>query len=790
MSVSLFSPTSSAVRPPRSLAAAFGLWYATRAPSGDGSRLRPFASAAHVEAALSQGTVSLFTPIRVRLEARAPVDTTAGRVLLAGAVRAQLPFSLFNRAIDVRARARLLEAAGDLRGVHAAELLEADLDRFGLAFADPSGVSLAADDLRAPLEKPDLLAAALAAVKRAQQAYDDGEITDGERYGIVIGAWAGATDQLEDAARRGASPDQPLGALLAAGVVAALDARRCTAAVGPVSKPSGEVVETPAIHGLAEGLTPHEHFLTATTARAHTVSRFFRQESARDLGRRLLAVLGDLRVTEVDCGAVHGRTLGTTARARRVVAPLRERALGRTALTDVWSPHERARLLLAGAAISADAAERLHDHVVPTLAVRSILDCETRGGVCQRCYGWDPRTRGPVVAGARVGLLASRAVTEAAGELVHRTMHICGATAFPVMFSPGDATSRAGTVRWCRIDAEPRVDAEGFVMMGDEGRLDLLDEVGLSLESFRVRKGDHVLVPDGASVPRAAGVVSYPWWDTPIVADLPRGATAIVRSTSAPGPLDEVTGLASRVAFSMHLEARLVDGTTLVLPVPLPPGARLVVSDGSPVHRGEVLALDRERREPDRDHELRDGLPGLVDLLDVARPSPRALLAGADATVRFVESRPHPRYRALLRLDPAGGARPSYCRAPRDRALLVDDGDSVVAGQALTGGSRDHRDLLRIWGPRRLADHLLHEMLALFLDADLRIAEQHLELAVREMLRHARVDDPGDTALAVGSVIPRTVVHDENAAAAARGARAASSTPLLLGVTELAERQR
>jgi len=711
VSTSFLSPASGAVRPPRSPAAAFGLWYATRPPGGSADGGPLFASFAGVEAAVAHGLVAVFAPVRVRREGLAPVATTVGRVLLARAVRVTLPFALLDRTLDVHARAHLLEVCADRLGVHAAERLEVDLDGFGLAFAARSGASLAADDLRAPPSKPDLLGAAAAAVQQAERRYRDGEITDGERYHLVMEAWGRAVEALGEAFERGASGDRPLGALLAAGVVPPGEARRGVAVGGLATRPNGETLELPVAHSFAEGLTPHEHFLTASMARTQAVSRFSRDESAAALRRRLLAALGELRVTEIDCGACAGRTLRPLVRARRVVAHLAERALGRTALGDVWSEGEH--LVRDGEAISRAAAESLHEHVVPSVAVRSVLDCTARGGVCQRCYGLDPRTRRPPIVGARIGLLAAETVAEVGRELAHHTFHVCGltpprtgdATSWsgvvrsgrldaiagppyePTRFRPGDATTCAGVLRWCRLDAEPGAGGEGFVVMRDGGRLDLLDPTGRALESFAVRQGDLVLVPDGARVPAVTRLVGYPWFD----------------------------------AWSR------------------------------------------------REEEARSGLPGLLDLLDAPRASPRALLAEIAGVVRVVEARPHPRYGALLRVDPALGGRPGYCRIPRDRDAMVNDGEHVVAGQALTDGSRDHRDLRRVLGPRLFADHLLGELVALFVDSGGPLVEPHLEIVVRAISGRALPQLPaaGAPSASRASALPssRTLSHDRRTSA-------------------------
>jgi hypothetical protein len=337
-----------------------------------------------------------------------------------------------------------------------------------------------------------------------------------------------------------------------------------------------------------------------------------------------------------------------------------------------------------------------------------------------------------VALGARVGLLAAGAIADVACDLVHRTIHVggCAARTYDPRWRSGVAASHLGVVRWRRIDAEPRAEV-GFVALGEGGRIDVVDATGASIESFSVEKGDYIAVPDGGAVSRGTCVVYRPWFGRAIVADFPRGGTATAHHVLARDVVDDVTGIESRIASAVELQVRLEDGR-IPLTVPLPDRARLEVWDGAEVLRGDVLALDWSSPEPGRGAEFRTGLSGLLELLDAARPSDRALVASADGVIHVVEGGESPR---LLRLDPSDGTSPRMFCVRLGTWALVRDGESVSAGEALTYGTRDHRDLVRALGPRRFADYLLGELVALLGDANVACAEQHLELIVREMLR-------------------------------------------------------
>ena len=265
-------------------------------------------------------------------------------------------------------------------------------------------------------------------------------------------------------------------------------------------------------------------------------------------------------------------------------------------------------------------------------------------------------------------------------------------------------------------------------------------------------------------------IVAHPT-DTPVLADVPRDATATVRwARYVP------SGWAGMDA-ALHLDVCFSDGRRVMQSVPLPPGAWLQAPNGAEVRRGAVLATLYGAGSSER-----SGLPGLMNLLEVAHPSPRAIVAERDGVVRFVPSPPHPRYRLLLRIDPDDGTRPVYRRVRKGSDVLIEDGEHVIVGSKLTGGSRDHRDLLRVLGPRRFADHLLDELPRALPRRSSALPRATPRLVVLEMVRYDRVIDPGESALAVRCIVPRAVVGAENAAALTRGARPARSRPVLLGV--------
>ena len=735
--MTIFSAISSAIIAAPTAEALFGLWYATASrPDAPGAGLR-FSSFLELAAAHAHGAIDLDAPVEVRLPGtRLRAATTAGRVLLEQALPVRLDFELLNRAMNAAAAARVIEVSHAQAGPEAAAAVADALWSFGLRAATESGLSLGAEDLRGPAEKEAIIARAFEEVAYQARLYEGGHRTEGERYNGVVDAWEEAERQIGDVMARAFRARRPFEALASSGAIELRGALGRVAGMGGItSKPGGEINEVPVLHSLAEGLSPYESFLAATEVRIASTHRLDKEETARSLASKLEASLGTLRVVRLDCGTADGITLASLVEGRRIHIRLGRRILGRVLLEAVRSSVGLV-LAEAGAIVDETLAERINRALVPSVRVRSPLTCAETSGVCKACYGWDVGHRRFVALRARVGLAAARGIVALAPQLVYRPFdfgRMSNSTS-----QKSDVTTAAGVARHEGLDLI-RTGERAVMVMAREGRVVILDDIGEELESFRCVQGDHILVEDGAAVPRGAMVVK-PGHDNGqlLVVDIPEGAEAIVGWSGDLEALletivDPVTGLTYSVVagrgVTLCLAALFADGTQASIAVTVPAGSVLKARIGDRVRRGDSLAVipfSYGGRPPWR-FDLSGGLSRLVDILTAPMPKEPALLAEADGNVHMSQV---DKKGFRIRLDPDDGGPPHHSWWPQPHGCYSGE-DHVHRGDILAGTTPSPRDLLRLFGSRTLGDQLLAELAELFAFAGQAIAGVHLELALR-----------------------------------------------------------
>jgi DNA-directed RNA polymerase subunit beta' len=722
MSEPLFSPVNGQPRPANATAA-LGLWLATRpARSAQASLL---GDVDHVEAmvahgAVAHGAIELRTPVELRVE-RDVVSTTVGRVLLWRALGPHVPLATVNRPVTPSVRARLIERCAEHDGLRAAETLAYRLEAFGRACAAAAAFSIGLEDLELPARKAAILEEARVRAEDAWVQYDAGLYTTAERDGRVYDAFVQAEAELDHEIDR-VSSDTPLGALRSTGICTVTELRRAVAMVGAVERLGNAWWSRSHITtSLREGLAPHELVRSSMGARSDLVDRELHGRAADRLCETLIDALGHLRVTERDCRNDAGRSLAPITQEARLLATVGERAWGRIAAEPILTAHGDL-VLPAGAAVDGAAREAI-DAALAAVSVRSLLQCRTREGVCAACYGHDLRTRAPVRLGTRVGLVAARSIAAGFRRLNDPLFRVGSASSWgPAL----DCAERAGVVRWESIDAAPCLDDHfdrGVHVAMGEGRILVMGEDGEVLERFRVQRGDRIHAPDGAHVARRTPIVRRWGLDLPVLADLPIGATAIVRWSDVRSA-DEESWRARKIG-ALVLEITEADGSQRTRRVELAEDAYVQGDDGREVRRGVTLA--RHSVEWSTPQEGRGGLLSLLGAPG-ARPG-WAVVAEHDGVVRTQD-------RHTIEVHAADG---SVQRRRTLQCLQVRDGDPVRAGDALTWGPRRPRDLLALWGRERLGAHLLEALVCCLAQSRVLVADVHLELVVRAMLRWSRV---------------------------------------------------
>jgi DNA-directed RNA polymerase subunit beta' len=680
------------------------------------------------------------------------------------------------------------------------------LKEFGFRYATVGGVSIGVEDLEIPGEKEQIIGDATGRVERFQKAYATGQITFGERYNKVIDAWTHANSDVAEAMvqnlARSRGGFNPVFMMFDSGSRGSRDQIRQLAGMrGLMAKPQkkltggiGEVIESPIKSNFREGLTVLEYFISTHGARKGLADTALKTADAGYLTRRLVDVAQDVTVTEEDCGTILGLDISALKEGEDIIEPLRERIVGNVAAEDVFDPHERdedgrPRLLVAaGELVTEDTAEAIEDAGIEKLRIRSVLTCEARRGICRMCYGRNPATMDIVDLGEAVGILAAQSIGEPGTQLTLRTFHI-GGTAARIAEQTARKTKLEGTIAFGdRLQVIESAEGERIVT-GYDGELMLEDADGQVRSRFQVPLGANLAVRNKQQVKRDDLLFTWDPYANPIISDV-EGAIRfvdIVDDETVRESLDEITGLRQRVIVEdrekkLHPHIEIVQKKggkeRKVRGYVIPEGAQLMVEDDQAITAGTTLA--KISREAYKTRDITGGLPRVAELFEARRPKDPATISEIDGVVRFGEIK---RGKREIFVDPEHGE-PQLYEVPAGKHLRVHEGDRVRAGDRLTEGPVNPHDILRIKGPRAVQEYLLNEVQEVYRLQGVKINDKHIGVIVRQMLQKVRVLDPGDTDSLEGEHVDKVAFRDRNERVIKKGAKPATSEPLLLGITK------
>jgi DNA-directed RNA polymerase subunit beta' len=566
---------------------------------------------------------------------------------------------------------------------------------------------------------------------------------------------------------------------------------------GLMAKPSGEIIETPIISNFKEGLTVLEYFNSTHGARKGLADTALKTANSGYLTRRLVDVAQDAIITEEDCGTTRGLMTSAVVDGGEVIAPLADRILGRTAAVDILDPLSGEVVLPAGALIDEDAVDQIERAGVDTVPIRSVLTCESRIGVCGKCYGRD-LARGTVVnIGEAVGVIAAQSIGEPGTQLTMRTFHIGGAAQRGAEQSSVEAAFDA------RAEVKNRnvvINSGGVpVVMGRNTEIVLLDEAGREKARHRVPYGARLLVDDGAEVKRGDRLVEWDPYTIPIITEKDGIAhyVDLIEGLSMRETVDEATGISSKVVVDWKQQPRGSDlrprvtlrdeqGEVLTLANGLEAryfmsvDAILSVDNGAHVKAGDVLA--RIPRESSKTRDITGGLPRVAELFEARKPKDFAIISESDGRVEFGKD-----YKAKRRIIVApteDDKDPVEYLIPKGKHISVQEGDYIEKGDLLMDGNRVPHDILRILGVEELASYLINEIQEVYRLQGVRINDKHIEVIVRQMLQKVEIADPGETTFLAGEQIDRSEFELENAKVESEGLRPAEARPVLQGITK------
>jgi len=778
-----------------------GCYYMTRERPGVRGEGMVFASSEEVRRAYDAGVLEIHAAIQVRMQGE-KVETTTGRILLREIVPEEIPFEIINQVMDKKALGELIDQAYRLMGNKATVILADQLRTLGYFHATRAGVSISIGDMQIPADKDAIIDEAGGQVREIEQQYQEGLITDGERYNKVIDIWAQATESVatsmgsalgvdeletEDGDTQTVPSFNSIFMMADSGARGSAQQMRQLAGMrGLMAKPSGEIIETPITSNFREGLSVLQYFISTHGARKGLADTALKTANSGYLTRRLVDVSQDMVVRHDDCGTEDGIEIGALVEGGEIIEPIGERILGRVALEDISDPVHGAVLVPAGMEINEERVAAIARAGLERVMIRSVLTCETEFGVCTLCYGRD-LSRGDLVhQGEAVGVIAAQSIGEPGTQLTMRTFHI-GGTATRRVEESHHESSADGAVRYANLRTV--TDSEGrMVVMSRNGELGIFDATGRERERYPVVYGAQLHVKDGQLVKACEVLIEWDPFANPILADVAGQVQFgdIIEGQTMQEQVDEFTGLSSRVVVeskdpALRPRISLVDDSGAILAQALVPvGASLAVSEGLAVAAGGVLA--KMSREATKTKDITGGLPRVAELFEARKPKDFAIVTEIDGIVGFGPDSRGKR-RVIVTPDLAD-AEPKEYLIPKGKHISVHEGDRVRAGEALMAGASNPHDILKIKGEKELAKYLVDEVQEVYRLQGVKINDKHIETIVRQMLRRVRVTDVGDTDFLVGEQVEKAQFRRSNDAALEAGKQPATAEPLLLGITK------
>jgi len=783
-----------------------GIYYLTKERKGVKGEGRVFTDPEDVRIAYDAGILNEHAKIKVKMNGEF-VETTTGRVLFSEILPKVISFSMINRDITKKEIGKLIEYSYKKAGRRETVVFLDNIEKLGFHYATKSGISICMDDMHIPSKKAGLIRAAEQEVIEVQKQYADGLITHGERYNKVIDIWANVTEKIADEMMKelGAEEGKTFSeedlrerrSFNSIFMMADSGARGSTAQIrqlagmrGLMAKPSGEIIETPITANFREGLSPLQYFISTHGARKGLADTALKTANSGYLTRRLVDVSQDIIVIEEDCGTTDGIIVASLVEGGEIIQPLEERIFGRVTAEDIKDPVTRELIVKKNQEIDEELVQKVIDAGIDRVKIRSVLTCQSRHGVCMKCYGRDLARGEPVEIGEAVGIVAAQSIGEPGTQLTMRTFHIGGAAAKVVERTVLESKN-TGVIKFININTVRN--REGLlVVMNRNGSIAVVDSKGREKEKYSVVYGAKLLVADDQKVEIGHRLVEWDPYSTPILTEI-GGKVAlgdIVEGATVKEEVDEITGLSHKVIIdypaSMRPRISIKDehGRTTKIPDTnnlarylLPSGAHILVERNDPVYPGDILA--KIPRETTKTKDITGGLPRVAELFEARRPREQAIVAEIGGMVEFRGAQ-----KGMRVVVVKGGDETREYLIPKGKHVSVHEGDWVRAGEPLMDGAVNPHNILDILGPKELQRYLVDEVQKVYRLQGVSINDKHLEIIVRQMMKKVRIEDPGDTTFLAGEQVDRLLFQEENAEVKAQGGRPAQGKPLLLGITK------
>ncbi len=795
-------------------------------------QISTFSSFEEVVAAFNANQIRLLQTIRVRLirnqdsinkkSKRAAseilkkvpfIKTTVGRVLFNRVFPDDHEF--INKQINKKELGRIITQIHLQYGDEVTVVVLDRLKELGFKYSTVSGASFGLDDMQIPHKKQELIEQAQQEVVEVYDQYNNGIITNGERYNKVIDIWSKVTEEVademlkdlgaaqqhawgfveaDDAERQQSSSKfnsgetfNPIFMMADSGARGSRQQIRQLAGMrGLMAKPSGEIIETPITANFREGLSVLQYFISTHGARKGLADTALKTADSGYLTRRLVDVSQDVMIYEHDCHALDGIIVTPIIEGGEVIESLGDRIVGRVVLDDIAHPITGEILVHANDEIDEERAENIENAGLTEVKIRSVLTCQSTRGVCALCYGRNLATRRLVNIGEAVGIIAAQSIGEPGTQLTMRTFHI-GGTASAGTEQSTVTARRSGVLKFHNVDGVRN--RENTVSVRSKGGLlsVVRDDNGLEDHYPPLVYGAKLLLKEDDHVEAGQEIARWDPFTSPIIVETEGQSTVVLRDVQEGGTMreevDEVTGLTTKVIVETTDESsqprsvlKNAEGKTVDQKL-LPTGANLQINDGDTVFAGDIIA--KIPRDTTKTKDITGGLPRVVELFEARKPKEQATISEIDGVLHFGEISRGMR-KLLVRND--NGDEQEYS-IPRGTHLSVREGDRVKAGEALMDGPSNPHDILRVLGSKEVQKYLVNEVQQVYRLQGVTINDKHIEVIVRQMLRRVKVAEPGDTQFLMDEYIDRFVFEKENQRIIAEGGTPASGRPLLLGIT-------
>ncbi len=794
-----------------------GLYYSTLMRDGEPGQGMAFSDMGELEHALAAKAVTLHTKIKGRAwsfdengkRVSKIFETTPGRMMLGELVpdHKKIPFDVVNKLMTKKEISAMIDIVYRNCGQKETVIFCDKIMALGFREAFKAGISFGKDDMVVPETKQRIIEETSALAKEYEQQYNDGHITQGEKYNKVVDAWAKCSDKLADEMMARISSvqkdeigrDKPINSIYMMAHSGARGSptqmKQLAAMRGLMAKPSGEIIESPIISNFKEGLTVLEYFNSTHGARKGLADTALKTANSGYLTRRLVDVAQDSIITMQDCGSAKGIRMRAIIDAGQIVASLASRILGRTAAEDLKTLDGEI-IVRAGEMIEEWHMDKINAAGIQEVKIRSVLVCEAKNGVCATCYGRDLARGTPVNMGEAVGVIAAQSIGEPGTQLTMRTFHIGGA-------------AQIADQSFIELNFDGKVkirnrhlarNSEGDLMvMARNVAVVIEGPDGVERAVHRVQYGARLKVDEGDKVKRGQRIAEWDPYTRPILTELDGtiGFEDLVEGASMSDATDELTGIAKRMVVDWRLNQRSAtlkpaivikgaDGKVLKLPrggdarYTLPVDAILNVEPEGKIKAGDIIA--RVSMELAKTRDITGGLPRVAELFEARRPKDHAIIAEASGTVQF--GRDYKNKTRISIVPHEEGAEPVEYLIPKGKHIHLQNGDVVEKGDYIVDGNPAPHDILAIKGVEELAAYLVNEIQEVYRLQGVNINDKHIEVIVRQMLQKVDIVDPGDTEFLAGEQVDQIELEEANDAVRAEGKKPASGTPVLLGITK------